>query len=142
MSHDEIQFMKLMQAKGLRVTEQRLQILDAICAGGGHINQAQILAEVRVYNRTLNASTVYRNLHLLCDLGLVSKHETADKQPVYEIVGAKPHHHLMCRHCGKTYHLHEADLSALRQQIQAQYGFLITAPHLILEGLCADCQKT
>jgi Fur family transcriptional regulator, ferric uptake regulator len=139
MSHDEIAFMKLMQAKGLRVTSQRLQILDVVCDGKGQLTQGEILQRLKIDTPNINASTLYRNLHLLCELGLISKHQTRDNQIVYEIMGATPHHHLHCRVCGREYPLPDDNLVLLREHIKSTHHFTIIPQHLILEGICDNC---
>jgi Fe2+ or Zn2+ uptake regulation protein len=139
MSHDEIAFMKLMRAKGLRVTLQRLQILDAVCNGKGQLVQGEILQRIKADTPNINASTLYRNLHLLCQLGLISKHQTPDNRIVYEIMGSTPHHHLRCCVCGREYPLSDNDLIALRAHIETAYHFTIIPKHLMLEGVCNSC---
>jgi Fe2+ or Zn2+ uptake regulation protein len=47
MSHQEIDYVDIMRSNGLRVTSQRLLILDAICEGHGHTTLGHIYARVR-----------------------------------------------------------------------------------------------
>src|SRR5688500_5863973 len=70
MAHDEIDAIRRMQARGLRVTPQRLLVLDAVCDGKGHTALNEILLRVKEYDASIDPSTVYRTLNLLCELGL------------------------------------------------------------------------
>lgn len=141
MAHDEIAFMKLMQAKGLRVTEQRLLILDAVCAGAGHTTFGEILLRVKESEPTIDQSTVYRTLDLLCKLGVVAANNAPSGGMVYEIVGQKPHHHLLCSLCGQEYDVPHEQVQPFFEHLQTQYDFVITQKHLILEGVCEVCRK-
>ncbi len=141
MTHDEITFMRLMQAKGLRITEQRLLILDAVCAGKGHTTFGEILLRVKETEPSIDQSTVYRTLDLLCKLGLVAANASVSGGMVYEIVGQTPHHHLLCSLCGREYAVPQAALQAFFEQIQAEYGFTVTHKHLMLEGVCETCRQ-
>lgn len=141
MAHDEITFIKLMQAKGLRITEQRLLILDAVCAGKGHTTIGEILLRVKASEPSIDQSTVYRTLDLLCKLGLVAANPSPAGGMVYEIVGQTPHHHLLCTVCGREYAVPQAAFQSFFEQLQAEYGFTVTHKHLILEGLCENCRQ-
>jgi Fe2+ or Zn2+ uptake regulation protein len=141
MSHDEIAFMKLLQARGLRVTAQRLAVLDAVCAGGGHTTFGEIWQRVRENDATIDTSTVYRTLDLLVELRLISQNDDPAQGVIYEIVGQTPHHHLVCIHCGCEYAVPHTTLQTALQDIEAKYNFAITAQHLVLRGLCGECRE-
>lgn len=139
MSHDEIAVVKLMQAKGLRVTDQRLLILDAVCEAGGHTTLGEIVARVKQIEPTIDQSTVYRALDLFCKLGIVAGGEISDGVKVYEIVGRKPHHHLICTVCGREVELPHEVVQQMFNSIRQGYGFTVTTTHFLLEGVCARC---
>src|SRR5438093_11166803 len=105
MPHDEIAIGKLLQSRGLRVTNQRLLILDAICDGGGHTTLGEIMARVRRADDSIDQSTVHRTVNLVCEIGVVSATTVGGADTVYELVGETPHHHLSCTLCGKQEHL-------------------------------------
>lgn len=144
MAHDEIAFIKLLQSKGLRVTEQRLLILDAVCQGStdkGHIAVGDILLRVKETAPEIDPSTVYRTLDLLCELGVVAANTIHDGSTVYELVGQTPHHHLICTVCGREYEISHAAFAPLFAQIERDYDFSVNARHLMIEGVCENCKK-
>ncbi len=142
MTHDDIAFIRLLQAKGLRVTTQRLQILDAVCEGKGHSLAGEILARARQANPAIDESTVYRTLNLFCKLGIAAANTTLDGGTIYELIGQPPHNHLVCIQCGCEYQIPDRVMRNLLDEIQKLYGFSVTTRHLILEGLCQVCLKT
>jgi Fe2+ or Zn2+ uptake regulation protein len=137
--HDEIAVAKLLQSRGLRVTGQRLAILDAICEGRGHMTLGEILASVERADPSIDPSTVHRTVDLLCELGVVAASLGRTGETVYEIVGDPPHHHLICDVCGKEREVPDAAIAALLDPLRRDYGFVVADSHLILRGTCVGC---
>jgi len=140
MTHQKIDYVDLMRAHGLRVTPQRLTILDAICEGGGHTTLGEIYARVRARDRSIDRSTVYRALAVFLELGLVVSAELAPGETVYEIAHLAPHHHLVCQECGREMEFDHAIAQGMFNAIAAEYGFAVRMDHLVLFGLCPDCR--
>ncbi|MGQ9532962.1 MAG: Fur family transcriptional regulator, partial [Desulfotomaculales bacterium] len=70
MDLDEV--LKVLKARGLNLTPQRQEILRALLEGPPHQTAAEILQRVRRRFPSISFDTVYRNLHLLQSLNLVS----------------------------------------------------------------------
>ena len=141
MAHDEIEVAKLLQARGLRVTRQRLLILDAVCEGHGHTTLAEILKRVKAADAQIDQSTVHRTLAVFCELGVVSANATATSDTLYEIAAEAPHHHLVCTVCRREIEVPGAAMRAVLDRLRAEYGFTVGAKHLMLDGVCADCDR-
>ncbi len=139
MSHDEIKFMKLMQSRGFRVTPQRLLILDAVCEGQGHTTFGEIYRRVKELDSTIDQSTIYRTLDVLCEIGIVVSADIGEDGTVYEIAGKPPHHHIVCRECGAVQALNLDDVQTLFDAVQREEGFKVQTNHLVLSGLCREC---
>src|SRR5262245_9187430 len=101
MTHFDIDYVSIIHNAGHRVTPQRLLILDAVCEGGGHTTLGEIYARARVVDPSLDRSTLYRTLKFFVELGLVVAADMGDGETYYEIAKPHPHHHLVCRRCGK-----------------------------------------
>ena len=140
MSHDTWDYASYLREQGYRITPQRQIIMDAICEGDGHTTFPEILARVQQKAPAINQATVYRSLHLLLDTSLIVKAEINSGETVYEIVGPSPHHHLLCSACQSEIDIDTKPLEALQADIKERYGFTINAKHLLLTGLCRQCQ--
>lgn len=141
MSHGSRDYEGIMRAAGHRVTPQRVQILDAVCAANGHTSLGEVYARVRQYDRTIDRSTVYRALKLFVELGLVVSADTGDGEVYYEIAKPQQHHHLVCRKCGKAQEIAHDVMDAMYGAVLGRYGFAVESDHLVLRGLCAECQR-
>ena len=139
MTHDALQWERVLWAAGHRVTQQRALILDAVCIAGGHTSLGDIYARVRRADRSIDRSTVYRALHLFVELGLVLAADTGSGETHYEIRKPEPHHHLVCRTCGAEQEIGDTALTAMFDQVAKQHGFQVETDHLVLFGQCAAC---
>lgn len=140
MTHQTIEYEEIIHAAGHRVTPQRIRILDAVCAGGGHTTLGEIYARVRRVDDSIDRSTLYRTLKLFVELGLVVSADTGDGETYYEISRPHRHHHLVCRQCGREQEIEHAVMQRMFDQVFQQYGFKADSDHLVLFGLCGDCQ--
>lgn len=92
----------------------------------------------------LTQSSLYRNLVVLVESGLVTKLSMGDEHAYYELseeLTEHHHHHLVCRSCNRV-----IDITLSRQAEQlidkalAEVdGFAIDAHRLDLIGQCIDC---
>lgn len=139
MSHTTHDYAAHIRQQGYRLTPQRQLILDAICEGGGHTTVEEIYARVQNKAPAVNRSTVYRNLEFLQALKLVVGAEI-NGQMMYEIPHEHPHHHLICQGCGQTVEISQELLAPAFAAVEQGYGFRICADHLVLVGLCHQCQ--
>ena len=140
MTHESKDYIQILRDKGYRVTPQRLIVLDAICEIGGHADLSQITSHVNYLDPTIDKSTVYRALDVLCDVGLVIETMLDKQGKVYTIAGNN-HHHLVCQGCGRDFTLPDHEFVHFQQHIYEQYGFLIQSEHQAFKGLCKGCQS-
>lgn len=141
MSHYQMEYESIIRAAGHRVTPQRIHILDAVCAGGGHTTLGQICAGVRAVDPSIDKSTVYRTLKLFVQLGLVVSADTGLGEAVYEITKPHRHHHLVCRRCGQEQEIAHEIFEGLFDRVTEQYRFAVETDHLVLFGICHQCQS-
>ena len=97
----------------IRLTSARKAILDHLAETQNHLTASQIHEALKERLPSLNLSTVYRSLDYLVEKRLVSVADIGQGSPVYEIVGEKKHHHLVCLNCGHTIQI-ENDVVVVR----------------------------
>ncbi|HZC08249.1 MAG TPA: Fur family transcriptional regulator [Ktedonobacterales bacterium] len=124
---------------GARVTPQRLFVLEALEAVGGHMTAEEIMRWASRRYPALNLATVYRTLDLLVSVGLVAQTELGGGSTSYELVGDSPHHHLACERCGYVIEMDEALLADVCARALDAYGFHAQPRHLAIFGLCRVC---
>lgn len=139
MPHNRTDYAAAMRKRGHRVTPQRQLILDVICEAGGHTTPEEIYNRVRARQPGVNRATVYRNLDFLCEMRLVVAAEAGRGRKVYEIAGETPHHHLVCRTCGRSAQIGHHAVEVFFAKIELEQRFKVDMDHLALFGLCQAC---
>ena len=127
-----------LREKGYRLTPQRELILDAVDTLG-HATPDEVHAEVRKKSSALNVSTVYRNLEVLEQLGLVRHAHLSDRAPTYHSVRDHEHFHLVCRNCQKVISVGPDVLDSLLARLRGEFDFEADIGHLAVFGRCLDC---
>jgi Fe2+ or Zn2+ uptake regulation protein len=89
-----------MKEKGLKLTSQRLVIVDIIAASRSHPSAADVFAAARKKAPRISLSTVYYTLDSLKRAGLIRELEFTDLDNRYE-GDVSDHLNLVCRGCGK-----------------------------------------
>ena len=129
------------QAKGERITIQRRLIVEALCAAHDHasISDLQHWIDTHHPESPLPDPTIYRILQWLKALELVSQTDMGSTGIVYELLGKRHHHHLICLNCGCTTEIGDAYMDSLRQALAADFGFQARIDHMAIYGLCSTC---
>lgn len=125
-----------------RLTPKRAAIVEILAAAPRPLTIPEVLAA----GDGLAQSSVYRNLVLLEDVGVVHRIVTTDEFARFELAEELTghHHHLICSQCGTVEDVPassglEASLTDAVAQIDAATGFRTKAHRIDLVGLCRDC---
>ena len=127
-----------LREQGLRLTPQRELILRAV-EELRHATPDEVLAHVRGQVSSVNASTVYRTLEVLEELGLVRHAHLSDRAPTYHSVTDHEHFHLVCRNCGQVISVDPDVADALLEALRREHDFEVDLGHLAIFGRCTDC---
>lgn len=130
---------RLLRSKELRVTRQRLAVLSALRHSDQHITAADVFQRARNDAPELNASTVYRTLTQLRDLGLVSQTDLGGGERTYSWRSQRSHHHLVCTSCGGMSELPHDFLVSFALRLQTEFGFETDPDHWAVYGRCRSC---
>jgi Fur family ferric uptake transcriptional regulator len=132
----------LLREHGLRVTPQRLLLVEIVRGLPGHFTADQVYNRVRAVYPGVSKVSVYRGLDTLREQGMVTCTELGQHAARYEWSGASRHHHLICSHCGQQQDVPDGEVDALRERLAAGYGFHATIDHLAIWGLCKVCSRS
>jgi Fur family ferric uptake transcriptional regulator len=136
---------RLIARKGGRVTRRRLDLLETVLETSGHFTPEGLLAELKARGHPSSLATVYRNLPLLEEMGMIRRTCLSEGGGThYEVVwrhGKPEHHdHLLCARCGKRVEFNSTSIEAMQEQIAREHGFELLQHHLELVGICPDCR--
>ena len=128
-----------LRGSGYRLTPQRQLILRAV-ERLGHATPDEVLVQVREEASAVNASTVYRTLEVLEELGLVRHAHLSDRAPTYHSTREPEHFHLVCRNCHRVRSVEPGVAAALTQTLSREHGFEVDLGHLAIFGHCTECE--
>ncbi|WP_426245923.1 Fur family transcriptional regulator [Nocardioides sp. LHG3406-4] len=128
-----------LRGSGYRLTAQRQLILRAV-EELGHATPDEVLAHVRDRSAAVNASTIYRTLEVLEELGLVRHTHLSDRAPTYHSTTEPSHFHLVCRNCHRVRSVAPDVAAPLVETLRSEHGFAIDLGHLAVFGHCETCE--
>lgn len=136
---------------GYRLTIPRQSTLDILSRTSRHLSTEEIYHAIHKIYPSIGLTTVYRNLELLVQMGLVSRFDFGDGRARYEIAqghkGVEHHHHLVCTQCGKVVNYtdfieEEVELlNNTEKGLSKKYNFQIKSHMIQFYGLCELCRK-
>ncbi|CAM3334900.1 Fur family transcriptional regulator [Stackebrandtia soli] len=124
---------------GLRVTRQRLAVLDVLDEGG-HPTVDDIVKRARERVGSLSTQAVYNVLTMLDEYGLARKLEVSGSHARFEARAGDNHHHVVCRKCGAVEDVDCAVGDVPCLQAAQSHGFAIDEAEVTYWGVCPSCQ--
>jgi len=129
----------LLKESGLKATFQRMNILEKIDVYG-HMSIDIIYEEVIKTHSSLSLATVYKNIILMVEKGVLVEVPITGKKSKYELL-KEDHIHLVCTECGevedKPQHTAANELFTFMTN---QENFTLSKQQINLYGVCNHCQ--
>ncbi len=123
-----------------RNTRQRKAILNYLRNTRSHPTADAIYDEVRRIIPDISMGTVYRNLKVLHEMGLIRELNLNGEISRYEFACAG-HYHFRCNICGQVIDIDEPMHEELNHNVALKTGLQITTHYLEFRGLCRTCQN-
>ena len=123
----------------LRMTRQRRLILEELDTPGRHPTADTVYQRVRLRIPNISLGTVYRNLEILSQTGLIRKLHIGSGQKRFDGALHK-HYHVRCVQCGRISDLPAGPFGDLEAAAGGNSGFDILGHELEFEGLCGQCK--
>ena len=124
--------------RGVRVTNQRVLILEVLRHGQGHMDADEVYRQAREKQPRLGLSTVYRTLQLFKKQGLVEELHFDEAHHHYELKPTSEHHHLVCLGCGKVIEFRSPLIRYLKRNVAEVKDFEIVNTEV--RGYCTNCR--
>jgi len=132
------------------MTRPREAILDVLGKTKDHLSAEEIYLSVHKFYPNIGLTTVYRNLELLVEMGMVMKFDFGQGKAKYELTdqysGKGHHHHLVCLKCFRVIDYNEfmddelQFLKNAQQGLSKKYDFEITGHLIQFHGYCSQCK--
>ena len=130
----------LLNASELKATFQRMNMLESIDTKG-HMSIDELYVEVVKTHPSLSLATVYKNIILMVEKGVLIEVPINGKKSKYELVKDE-HIHLVCTQCGEVEDKpHNANADALFATMTKNENFALSKQQINLYGVCAHCTE-
>ncbi len=129
---------QVLRQAGLRVTQQRVAVLDAV-RRLPHADTDSLISAVRADAGDISHQAVYDVLKVLTEAHLVRKIQPLGQVARYEGRVGDNHHHAVCRSCGTIADVDCAVGDTPCLTASESNGFVIDEAEVIYWGTCPDC---
>jgi Fur family peroxide stress response transcriptional regulator len=129
-----------LKEKSLRITSQRLAIIDVLVEQGHiHPGASFIYREARKKHKSLSLSTTYATINEFIRYGIIKALEFDERENRCE-GNLDEHINLICDRCGKITD-YQVPGYVDRMNVAKTKGFIITSSRWEYYGYCQDCGK-
>ncbi|KPJ56268.1 MAG: hypothetical protein AMJ42_05530 [Deltaproteobacteria bacterium DG_8] len=122
----------------LRSTRQRAIIIEVLKGVTMHPSADWIYDKVRKRCPNVSLGTIYRNLNLLKEKGLIKELKFGKNAARYD-GNFEPHHHIYCLECGKLEDVQCKVHPNLTKRVEKTNGYKIVTHQLEFNGICPEC---
>lgn len=122
----------------IRLTPQRQVILEELAKVKSHPTANEVYDMVRKRLPRIGLGTVYRNLELLADNGMILKLEVGGSQKRFDAT-THLHYHIRCSGCGKVDDLELEAMPHLNQVASSTSDYEVLSHHIEFSGICEAC---
>ena len=123
-----------------RNTVQRRQVLEAVQQLYNHPTAEDIYEYLTEKKSGLGRATIYRNLNVLCEQGLVHKIEGPDAPARFDHTLCA-HYHLKCRCCGSFGDVSVPEQSRWDRAVSKETGYTAVTHDIVFSGVCPACRE-
>jgi len=126
--------------KTYRRSRQRERILEVLQGTGTHPTASWVYDRLKSEFPDLSLGTVYRNLNILVEQGLIRKIDFGSTFDRYD-ANISQHYHFICERCGAITDLEFPIDDELNRKVEQAVGITPNRHRIEFYGICKQCRK-
>ena len=130
--------MDMKKHQHMRLTPQRQVILEELGKVKSHPTANEVYDMVRKRLPRIGLGTVYRNLELMAENGLILKLEVGGTQKRFDAT-TDLHYHIRCTTCGKVDDIKLEVIPQINKVASGSTDYEILSHHIEFSGICQEC---
>ncbi len=134
---EKLQKIEYYKKLGLKITPQRLAILEYLENNREHPSAEDIYNALKERFPSMSFATVYNTLEVLMEKGLIKEIGIDSSKKRFDPV-VHPHHHFICKKCGKILDVEKDFDITIPQELS---GYKIFDFQVVFSGLCPECKE-
>jgi len=124
----------------MRLTTQRQIILEELQSVTSHPTAGEVYDMVRKRLPRIGLGTVYRNLELMANSGIILKIEVGGTQKRFDAT-TTPHHHIRCIQCERVDDINIEVADDINRLAADSSQYKVLGHHIEFTGICHDCSS-
>jgi Fur family transcriptional regulator, ferric uptake regulator len=128
-----------LKRQGLRASASRRMIIQILRETVAPLSAREISSGPDGGSIGLDLASVYRNLEILEEHGLVHQIQAGRGPGRYVLAGGVDREYLACDRCGAIADVDPDEMDSVRTVIRERYGYEVTFRHVPMVGLCRQC---
>ncbi|MCH7690661.1 MAG: transcriptional repressor [candidate division Zixibacteria bacterium] len=131
---------EFLKTKGYKMTPQRELVFRSFFELGEHVSVDELFDRVKRIDESVGYSTVWRNLKLICEVGLAREVTVGDGVTRYDRVTRKPHGHFYCLKCKSLQEFDLNEIAGRLSKVATAEKFETESFKVEIEGVCKSCR--
>jgi Fur family transcriptional regulator, peroxide stress response regulator len=130
---------EVLKKSGIRITPQRLAILEYMATSESHPTVGEIYKDLQGVLPSLTTATIYSNLKCFKKYNLINELSFGEVCSRFEWTTSF-HYHIRCEFCGKIVDFYYPKLMEVEEFANIRTGFNVSHHFFEVKGICPKCQ--
>ena len=137
-------FYEFLSEKGLRMTDQRKGVIEALFRQSGHFTAEELLKDAQELEDTVSRATLYRSLPLLVESGIIRKVDVGQENKYYALNGQSETFkaQVICSDCNKIQDVDAPFMEWYGKTVSEKLGLKVQDQRLQVQAKCPDFQES
>lgn len=135
-----IEWSFVMAEIGKKFSLQRKMIYEQVRDYPIHPTADEVYTALKAKCPNLSLGTVYRNLNLLAEMGMVLKIHTGSDKERFD-GRTDPHCHFFCEKCRRVFDVEDESIHDIKTRVLHRDGHIVSEADVNLRGICRECSN-
>ena len=137
-------FSDFLSSKGLRMTDQRKGVIEALFRQTGHFTAEQWLRDAQDFDETVSRATLYRSLPLFVESGIIRKVDVGQDNKFYTLNEESQTFkaQVICSDCNHIQDIDAPFMEWYGKTVSEKLGLKVKDQRLQVHAVCPDYQKS